>query len=67
MLNGHTSTLAHLLTSNRGTDLPPANEMKAFPSLCYFQMQPTGRGTRMEVGNKPYSRVRGLNGNNSEH
>lgn len=37
-----------------------------FPSLCYFQMQPTGRRTRMEVGNRPYSRVRGLNRNNSE-
>lgn len=56
------------LTSNGGIDLPPANEIKAsFPSLCYFQLQPTGRGTRMEVGNRPYSGVGGLNGKNSEH
>ncbi len=68
MLNGHTSTSAHPLTGNGGADLPPANEIKAsFPSLCYFQMQPTGSGTRTEVGNRPNIGVEGLNGNNLEH
>lgn len=55
------STKGSPLTSNGGIDLPPANEIKAsFPSLCYFQLQPTGRGTRMEVGNRPYSGVGGF-------
>lgn len=68
VLNGHTSTESPPLTSYGGIDLPPENEIKAsFPSsLCYFEMQPTGRGTRMEVGNRPFSGAEGLNGNNSE-
>lgn len=59
MLNGHTWTECHPLTCNGEMDLPLLNEIKtSFPSLCYFQMQPTGRGTRMEMGNRPFSRVR---------
>lgn len=35
--------------------------MASFPSLCYFQMQPTERGTRGKVGNSTFSRVTGNN------
>lgn len=53
VLSDPASTESHLLTSDGGIDLPPANEIKAsFSSLCYFQMQPTGRGAREEVGNR---------------
>lgn len=38
----------------------PSQKPSPFTSPGYFEMQPTGRRTRVEVGNRPRSRVRGF-------
>lgn len=66
ILSGHTIRMSkiHLFSSN--VCHQRIKQRPRFPSPCYFETQPTGRGTRMEVGNRPWSGVRGLSGNNWE-
>jgi len=60
--NNPTTTWSHPLIGNGGKDLPPAS----FSSLCYFQMQPTGRGSWTDVGYRPFGGGQASDGNSLE-